>query len=139
VAAVGELLSLIDYVMKALAFLALVFGVLGMMLLNGQFFNNAIIGAVCGTTAFVCGLGAAKKDRADKTRVWEGRIMAALGLAMTIGCLVAMPSAHKAQTRWNERTRKILEKVKETRETNAPPPDTSLEPTAAAPSVSTNK
>jgi hypothetical protein len=49
-------------------------------------------------------------------------------------CVVQLPSAYRFQAKFNERSRKAREM-----EIARPTPETSLEPTATAPSGSTNK
>jgi hypothetical protein len=60
--------------------------------------------------------------------------MAALGLVLALFCVVQLPSAYRFQTKFNERSKKAHE-MRETK----PTPNNALEPTATAPSVSTNK
>ena len=120
--------------MRPVALLSLLFGFMGLMLLDGQTFSHAVIGLVCGGAAIACGLASTRRDYWDATCQWEGRIMAALGLLLVIICVVQLPSAYRFQTKFNERSKK----AREMREAK-PTPNNTLGPTATASSVSTNK
>ena len=86
--------------MRVIALLALLFGFLAQWILNGQVFTHAVFGIVCGLTALACGLASARKDRPHR---WEGRIMAGLGFALGVWCLVMIPSAWRFQEKFNGR------------------------------------
>jgi hypothetical protein len=91
--------------MRVIALLSLFFGVLAQLLLDGQTFTHAALGIICGAVAVACGLGSARRDRADATCRWEGRIMAGLGLMLGVFCIVQLPSAYRGQAKFNERSR----------------------------------
>ena len=113
--------------MQAIALLALVFGVMMQMLLDGQTFTHAIFGIVCGAVAVLSGLISARKYNADSGRLWMRRVMAGLGLVLAIFCIVGLPSAYKFQTKFNERSRKAHEI-----ENTKPKPNTSMQPVTLA-------
>jgi hypothetical protein len=69
--------------MRVIALLALVFGFMMQLILDGQTFTHAVFGIVCGVAAFVCGLGAARKDPPNR---WIGRIMAGFDFALGVWC-----------------------------------------------------
>jgi hypothetical protein len=118
--------------MRVIALLSLLFGFLGLMLLDGQIFTHAVEGLVFGVAAVVCGLVSARREYSNVIRRWEGRIMAALGLVLALFCVVQLPLAYQFQTKFNERSKKAGEMREAT-------PNNALEPTATVPSVSTNK
>jgi hypothetical protein len=118
--------------MRVIALLSLLFGFIGLMLLDGQTFTHAAEGLVCGVAAVVCGLVSARRDHSNATCRWEGRIMASLGLVLALFCVVQLPSAYQFQTKFNERSKKAREMMEA-----KPTPNTALEPTATAPSDST--
>lgn len=93
--------------MRVIALLSLLFGFIGLMLLDGQTFTHAVEGIVCGIAAVTCGLLSVSRDHANATCRWEGRIMAALGLVLALFCVVQLPSAHRRQTKFNERSQKV--------------------------------
>ena len=95
--------------MRVIALLALLFGLVAQMVLDGQTFTHAIFGIICGIAAVTSGLVSARKDYADRGRRWLGRIMAGLGLVLAIFCVIQLPSAYRFQTTFNERTRKAKE------------------------------
>jgi len=82
---------------------------MGLGLLDGQVFTHAVGGVVCGIVAVVAGLASARKDYADEGRRWLGRIMAGLGVALALFCIVQSPSAYRFQTKFNERSKKARE------------------------------
>ena len=97
---------------RVVALLALLFGFMTQMLLDGQTFTHAVFGIVCGVVAVACGLYSARTDRPNR---WEGRIMAGLGLALGIWCIVMLPSAYRLQEKFNgrrEQRQKMEEKNK---------------------------
>jgi tellurite resistance protein TehA-like permease len=87
--------------MRVIALLSLLFGSLGLGLLDGQTFTHAVMGVIFGAAAFTCSLKSARKDL-SKTYRWEGRVMAALGMILVIACLVQLPSAYRFQKKFNE-------------------------------------
>lgn len=91
--------------MRVVALLSLLFGFMGLMLLDGQTFTHAVMGILFGVAAAGCGFGAARKDFSNATCRWEGRIMGALGLVLVVICTVQLPSAYRFQTRFNERSK----------------------------------
>ena len=107
--------------MRVIALLALIFGFMMQMLLDGQVFTHAVFGIVCGVAAVACGLASARKDRPHR---WEGRIMAGLGFALGVWCIVMIPSSYDQQERFNDRTRKYREKM----ERQNPTPNNALQP-----------
>ena len=91
--------------MRVAALLSLLFGFMGLMLLDGQTFTHAVMGIVFGVAAAGCGFGSARKDFSNVTCRWEGRMMAALGLVLVVICIVQLPSAYRFQTKFNERSK----------------------------------
>jgi hypothetical protein len=98
--------------MRVIALLALFFGAMSQGYLDGQTFTHGVFGVVCGIAAVVGGLGSAREDYADAGRRWLGWIMAGLGLALAIFCVVQLPSAYKFQAKFNERSRQAREMEK---------------------------
>ena len=99
--------------MRVIALLSLLFGFMGELLLDGQTFTHAVLGIIFGAAAIGCGLGSARKDRTNATCRLEGRIMAALGLALVVFCVIQLPSAYRFQTKFNARI-KNYQKLHET-------------------------
>jgi hypothetical protein len=95
--------------MRVIALLALLFGFMTGMILDGQTFSHAVLGIVCGIVAALSGLTSVRKDYSDKGRRWLGRIMAGLGLALALFCAVQLPSAYRFQAKFNERSKKVRE------------------------------
>ncbi len=91
--------------MRVVALLSLLFGFMGLMLLDGQTFTHAVTGILFGVAAVGCGLGCARKDFSNATCRWEGRVMAVLGLVLVVICIVRLPSAYRFQTKFNERNK----------------------------------
>ena len=106
--------------MRVIALLSLLFGFLGEMLLDGQTFTHAVLGIICGAVAITCGLLSAHKDRANASCLWEGRIMAVLGLALAVFCVIQLPSAYRFQTKFNDRARSYQELHETAPATNKP-------------------
>jgi ABC-type Mn2+/Zn2+ transport system permease subunit len=97
--------------MRIIALIALVSGVACGFILDGQVFNHAVIGLLCGVVATACAFGLARTRRMNgksRTGVW---IMACLGLAMVAICLLSLPSAYRSQEKFNKR----LEEIRQTR------------------------
>jgi hypothetical protein len=86
--------------MRVIALLALIFGFMAQGILDGQTFTHAVLGVVCGVTALVCGLAAARRDPPHR---WIGRIMAGLGFALGVWCVVMLPSSYRFQEKFNGR------------------------------------
>jgi hypothetical protein len=89
--------------MRVIALLSLIFGFLGLLLLDGQTFDHAVMGIIFGVVALTCGFGSARRDQANVCR-WEGRIMGALGWLLVVVCVVQLPSSYRFQTRFNKRS-----------------------------------
>src|ERR1043165_2687501 len=70
--------------MRAIALLSLIFGFLGLFILDGQTFTHAIEAIVSGAVALGCGFRSARRDHANPTRRWEGRVMGFLGCVLII-------------------------------------------------------
>jgi hypothetical protein len=90
--------------MRVIALLSLLFGFLGLGLLDSQTFTHAVMGIIFGAAALGCSLTGARKDYSNLTRCWERRIMAMLGVVLVIVCLLQLPSAYRFQTKFNERS-----------------------------------
>src|SRR5258707_5551151 len=100
--------------MRVIALLALIFGSMTQMLLDGQVFNHAVIGIVCGVAAVGCGLASSRKDRRHR---WEGWMMAGLGMAIGVRCIVILPTTYQQQEKFNDRTRKYRERIERQKKT----------------------
>ena len=87
--------------MRVIALLALLFGFLAQMLLDGQVFTHAVFGVFCAVVAVGCGLTSAREGRPNR---WEGWIMAGLGFVLGIWCLVMLPSSYSQQKNFNSRS-----------------------------------
>jgi hypothetical protein len=90
--------------MRIAALLSLVFGLLGLMLLDGQVFTHAVMGIICGGVAIGGGLASARKDRSSPKDRWVGRTLAGLGLLLTLFSVAQLPRAYEFQTKFNERS-----------------------------------
>ena len=90
--------------MRVAALLSLVFGLLGLMLLDGQVFTHAVMGIICGGVAIGCGLASARKDRSSTEGRWVGRALAGLGLLLTLFSAAQLPGAYEFQTKFNKRS-----------------------------------
>jgi hypothetical protein len=88
--------------MRVIALVSLVFGFMGLLLLDGQTFSHAVMGVFCGAAAVGCGFGSARKDFSNVIRRREGRVLGALGLVLVIICVVQLPSAYRFETKFNE-------------------------------------
>lgn len=86
--------------MRPIALLCLLFGFLGLGLLDGQTFTHAVTGIVFGSVAVACGMISARRDPPHR---WAGWIMAGLGAFLGIWCLIQIPSAHAFQKKFNDR------------------------------------
>jgi len=86
--------------MRPIALLCLLFGFIGMLLLDGQTFTHAVMGLVFGAVAVACGMVSARRDPPHR---WEGWIMAGLGVCLGVWCIVQLPSAYVFQKRFNDR------------------------------------
>ena len=89
--------------MHALALLALMFGFVGMMLLDGQVFTHAMLGIVCGVVAVSCGVVLVRRGSRSRFFGW---LFAVLGLALTVWCGIETPSAYRYQQKFNDRREK---------------------------------
>src|SRR5450756_550540 len=96
--------------MRVIALLSLLFGFMGMMLLDGQVFTHAVMGICFGIAAMWNGLASARKDYADQGRRWLGRIMAALGLVLALFCAIQLPSGYRFEKKFNARSREFHER-----------------------------
>ena len=110
--------------MRVIALLSLIFGFMGMLLLDGQTFTHAVMGIIFGIAAVGGGLGSACKDYADEGRRWLGRVMAGLVLVLVLFCAVQLPSAYQQQTRFNDISRKARE-MREAKPTSNQSPEPS--------------
>jgi len=95
--------------MRVIALLALLFGFMGLLLLDGQVFTHAVFGIICGIAAVGSGLASARKDYSNEGRRWLGRILAILGAMLALFCVTRLPSAYRFQIRFNERSKKARE------------------------------
>lgn len=89
--------------MRVIALLALLFGITMQPMLNGQPFTNAVFGVLCGVTALVCGRAAARRDPSNRG---SGLVMAILGVALGVWCLVMLLFAYPVQKKFNENKEK---------------------------------
>jgi len=85
--------------MRVIALLSLMFGFLGLGYLDGRPFFHALVGLLFGVAAFGCGFGSARRDRANLTCRWQGRIMGVLGLMLLVVCVARLPSSFRIQQR----------------------------------------
>jgi hypothetical protein len=88
--------------MRVVALLSLLFGFMGLMILDGQPFSHAVMGIIFGVAAVGCGFGSARRDRANPTCRWEGGIMGLLGLLLIVICALQLPSSYRTQKRFNQ-------------------------------------
>jgi len=86
--------------MRVVALLCLLFGFMGLGLMDGQTFTHAVMGLVFGAVAVACGMASARRDPPHR---WEGWIMAALGVVLGLWCIVLLPSAYRFQKEFNGR------------------------------------
>src|SRR4051812_17604734 len=86
--------------MRPIALLCLLFGFIGLGLLDGQTFTHAVMGVVFGAAAVACGMASARRDPPHR---WEGWIMAGLRVCLGIWCIIQLPSAYVFQKRFNDR------------------------------------
>ena len=86
--------------MRVVALLCLLFGFLGLGILDGQTFTHAAMGLVFGAAAVACGTASARRD---PPHCWEGWIMTALGVVLGLWCIVLLPSAYRFQKEFNGR------------------------------------
>ena len=106
---------------RVIALLSLLFGFMGIMLLDGQMFTHSVMGVLFGVAAIWGGLSSAQKDHANEGRRWLGRIMAILGLVLIVFCVVQLPSAYQAQKKFNARSQRQLEGTPINQTTNTLP------------------
>jgi hypothetical protein len=107
--------------MRVIALLCLIFGLLAQGILDGQTFTHCVFGIFCGCTALGCGLAAARTKQNDKTRRWEGRIMAVLGMLLILFLLPQLPSTFRFQTEFNQ-IRELTKKMTSFNESLQPMP-----------------
>ncbi len=88
--------------MRPIALLCLLFGFMGLRLLDGQTFTHAVTGLAFGAVAVACGLVSARRDPPHR---WEGWIMAGLGVCLGVWCIIQLPSAYVFQKQFNERNK----------------------------------
>jgi len=103
--------------MRVIALLCLLFGFFAQGLLDGQTFTHAVLGIVFGAGAVASGLAAARKDRPHRL---EGRILAVLGLALGVWCIIMIPSTYRFQRQFNG-SREQRQKEEQNRPANKPP------------------
>jgi hypothetical protein len=103
--------------MRVIALLSLLFGFLAQGLLDGQTFTHAALGIVFGVVAIACGLAAAREAHPHR---WEGRIMAAFGLALGVWCIIMLPSAYRFQKQFNGVWEQRKQKEEQSRPANKP-------------------
>jgi len=89
--------------MRVVALLSLMFGFIGLMLLDGQVFAHAVMGIVFGLLAVGCGLLSAWRDRVDKVCRRVGGTLAAFGVLLLALSLTELPGAYERQAKFNER------------------------------------
>ena len=94
--------------MRVIALLALLFGFMAQMLLDGQVFAHAVFGIACGIVAIGCGLVSARSQHRYRSEAW---VLAALGFLLGVWCIVALPSAYRRQETFNSRSRDYREKI----------------------------
>jgi hypothetical protein len=97
------------FTMQTIALLFLLVGFIAQTISNGQTFTHAVFGMVCGIAAVFCGLGSARKADLARTPHWPGRIVACLGLAFALYCMVRLPSTYRGQKSFNEMNEKAHE------------------------------
>jgi len=85
--------------MRVAALLCLILGFVIQGLLDGQTFTHAVLGIVFGAVAVACGLASARNDPPHRL---EGYIMAFMGLALGIWCIIMLPSAYRFQEHFNQ-------------------------------------
>ncbi len=102
--------------MRVAALLSLVFGLLGLMLLDGQVFTHAVMGLFCGGVAIGCGLASARKNRSGTKGRWVGRTLAGLGLLLALFSAGQLPGAYEFQIKFNERSSGQRERQEKTNE-----------------------
>src|SRR5947209_6058417 len=90
--------------MRVTALFSLLFGLLGLMLLDGQVFTHAVIGIICGGVAIGCGLASARKAQSSTKDRWVGRTLAGFGLMLTLLSAAQLPGAYEFQSRFNKRS-----------------------------------
>ena len=91
--------------MRVVALLSLVFGLIGLMLLDGQVFTHAVMGIICGGVAIGCGLASARNNQSSTKGRWVGRALAGFGLLLILFSAAQLPGAYEFQTKFNERSR----------------------------------
>jgi hypothetical protein len=111
--------------MRIIALFSLLFGFMAQLIVAGQPYFSAVFGIVCCVIAIGCGVGAARLDPPHR---WEGRILAGLGLALGVWCIVLLPSAYRYEEKIKAR-RKQRQKMEE----QSGPTNKALQATAAAP------
>jgi hypothetical protein len=89
--------------MRVIALFCLLFGFMGMFLLDGQTFTHAVMGIIFGIVAIGCGLASTRKDSL-------GRIFAVLGILLVVFCAFQLPLSHERQKRFNARSREYHER-----------------------------
>jgi len=90
--------------MRVVALLSLIFGFIGLQLLDGQVFTHAVMGVVFGVLAIAGGMWSAWRDRLDKACLRTGRVLAALGVLLLGLSVVQLPGAYERQARFNGRS-----------------------------------
>ena len=101
----------------AVAVLLLVPGLAFPLLLNGQEFTNSLVAMVCalGAVALVLGPMIRRRGTRRSTPV-GGKFVLGLGLLLTVGLAVHLPTAYRVQSQFNRR----MQELRRPRATGAP-------------------
>lgn len=99
----------INLLVRAIALICLIFGLLAQTIANGQVYAHALFGIFYGLAAIVCGLVSVRLDYAKEPRRWRGWIIAGLGLMLALSCANQLPSTYQRQTKFNDMVKKIQE------------------------------
>jgi hypothetical protein len=92
--------------MSAIAFLLLLFGFMAQLILGPYPHSSAVFGIVCGIVAVLCGVAAISDG---SNRAFEGTLFAFFGVALTVWCIILLPSTREAEERMKEPRKKRIE------------------------------
>jgi energy-coupling factor transporter transmembrane protein EcfT len=88
--------------MRIFALLSLVSGFLAQLILDGQVFDHALFGLVCGLITFLCSLFLLRKQSKRGFKVLAG-----FGLLLLVLCLLSLPTTYRSQKKFNDKIEEI--------------------------------
>ena len=88
--------------MRIIALLTLILGFLAQLILDGQVFDHALFGVLCGLITFTCCIILLRKQSK-----WGIKILAGFGLLLLVLSLLNLPSTYRNQKQFNNKIEQI--------------------------------